>query len=153
MASWRRWGITLQFPLKIWLRFFSGNNLELMIMTKDCSEHFTCFLFSSSSTSEMYNDYEGNIMVINDRIIYSRTLTRLWARSVTNGNSFQSKPTNQAQFEYCYQVCLWDSQGVPFRTHMYVPEIHPITGREFHEREDFAHMLKVNIVLHMQLTI
>ena len=48
-----------------------------------------------------------------------------------------------AQFEYHYQVCLWDSKGVPFRTYLYVPEIHPITGKEFHEREDFAHVLKV----------
>lgn len=50
-----------------------------------------------------------------------------------------------AQFEYSYQVCLWDSKGVPFRVHMYVPEIHPITGKEFHEREDFD--LKVTVVL------
>ena len=49
-----------------------------------------------------------------------------------------------AQFEYQYQVRLWDSKGVPFRTYMYVPEIHPITGEEFHKREDFAHVLKVN---------
>lgn len=49
-----------------------------------------------------------------------------------------------AQFEYHYQICLWDSKGVPFRTYLYVPETHPITGREFHEREDFAHLLKVN---------
>ena len=41
-----------------------------------------------------------------------------------------------AQFEYQYQVRLWDSKGVPFRTYMYVPEIHPITGEEFHERDD-----------------
>ena len=33
-----------------------------------------------------------------------------------------------AQFEYQYQVRLWDSEGVPFRTYMYVPKIHPITG-------------------------
>ena len=30
-----------------------------------------------------------------------------------------------AQLEYAYQVCTWDEKGVPFSTHMYVPEIHP----------------------------
>ena len=49
-----------------------------------------------------------------------------------------------AQFEYQYQVHLWDSKEVPFHMYMYVPEIHPITGEEFHKREDFAHVLKVN---------
>lgn len=48
-----------------------------------------------------------------------------------------------AQLEYRYQVCEWDNAGVPFRTYLYVPEKHPITGSEFHEREDFAHVLKV----------
>lgn len=48
-----------------------------------------------------------------------------------------------AQFEYRYQINLWESKGVPFRTYMYVPEIHPLTKEEFHEREDFAHVLKV----------
>ena len=48
-----------------------------------------------------------------------------------------------AQFEYKYQVCVWDSKGVPFSTYLYVPENHPLTGKQFHEREDFAHVLKV----------
>ncbi len=30
-----------------------------------------------------------------------------------------------------------------FRTYMYVPESHPITSMEYHEREDDAHVLKV----------
>ena len=30
--------------------------------------------------------------------------------------------------------------GIPFRTYMYVPGRYPITGSEFHEREDFAHV-------------
>ena len=46
-----------------------------------------------------------------------------------------------AQVEYSYQICKWDDAGMPFRTYMYVPEI---TGSEFHEREDFAHVLKVH---------
>ena len=48
-----------------------------------------------------------------------------------------------AQMEYTYQVCTWDAKGVLFRTHMYVPEIHPVTEANFHEREDDAHVLKV----------
>jgi len=36
---------------------------------------------------------------------------------------------------------------VPFRTHMYVPEVHPATSQVFYEREDEAHLLKVNILI------
>lgn len=50
-----------------------------------------------------------------------------------------------AQMEHKYQVQMWDLKGVPFSVHMYVPEIHPITGEEFHEREDMAHVLKVRV--------
>ena len=48
-----------------------------------------------------------------------------------------------AQLEYCHQVCTWDEKGVPFRTYMYVPEVHTVTNSVYHEREDFAHVLKV----------
>lgn len=48
-----------------------------------------------------------------------------------------------AQLEYQYQVNYWESKGVPFKSHLYVPEIHPVTGMEFCEREDEAHVLKV----------
>ena len=47
-----------------------------------------------------------------------------------------------AQLEYSYEVCDYDKKGIPFRTYMYVPEKHPITGSEYHERDD-AHVLKV----------
>ena len=50
-----------------------------------------------------------------------------------------------SQLEYQHQVCSWDEKGVPFRTYIYVPEVHPITKRKFHEREDFAHVLKVTV--------
>ena len=33
-----------------------------------------------------------------------------------------------AQLEYSYEVCDYDKKGIPFRTYMYVPEKHPITG-------------------------
>ena len=54
--------------------------------------------------------------------------------------------------EYKYQVCHWVEKGVPFSTHMYVPEIHPITGKEFHEREDFAHIMKVYMFFYSTFT-
>ena len=63
-----------------------------------------------------------------------------------------------AEMEYQHQVCYWDSNGVPFRTYnyfiVYIPEIHPITGKEFHEREDFAHVLKLfNIKFYMGVCV
>ena len=45
--------------------------------------------------------------------------------------------------DYRYHVCLWDEKGVPFCTFMYVPEIHPVLGTEYHEREDEGHVFKV----------
>ncbi len=52
-----------------------------------------------------------------------------------------------AQMEYTYTVRKWDAQGVPFKSHIYVPEVHPITGSVFHEREDEGHVLKVIITI------
>ncbi len=48
-----------------------------------------------------------------------------------------------AQLEFSHRVVQYDKAGVPFCTHIYVPEIHPITGSEYHEREDDAHVFKV----------
>lgn len=48
-----------------------------------------------------------------------------------------------AQMEFHYRVCKWDSEGVPFRTHLYVPEVHSITKEYFLEREDEGHVFKV----------
>ena len=47
-----------------------------------------------------------------------------------------------AKLDYTYHFCEWTRQGVPFCTHAYVPETDPITGDEFHEREDHGHLLK-----------
>ena len=47
--------------------------------------------------------------------------------------------------EYVYKICKWDSElGVPFQTHMYAPEKHPMTQKDFHEREDEGHVFKVS---------
>ena len=49
-----------------------------------------------------------------------------------------------ARLEYLYRVRFYhDEEGVPFRTHAYVPEIHPATGHFFCEREDEEHVFKV----------
>ena len=48
-----------------------------------------------------------------------------------------------AQMDYSHQVHMWQSQGVPFDIHLYVPEIHPDTNEGFYEQEDVVHLLKV----------
>ena len=48
-----------------------------------------------------------------------------------------------AQLEFHFIIDEWEKKGVPFRMHLYVPEIHPITKEVFCEREDEAHVLKV----------
>lgn len=52
------------------------------------------------------------------------------------------------QMEYAYEIHKWDCElGVPFRTHLYVPEKHPVTQRDFHEREDKGHVFKVGCLV------
>lgn len=50
-----------------------------------------------------------------------------------------------SQLKYAYKICIWEDDGVAFKTHFYVPEVHPATKAEFHECEDDAHILKVSI--------
>ena len=47
------------------------------------------------------------------------------------------------QMEFNHQVNQWAVKGVPFKTHLYVPEKHPVTQTQFHEREDEGHVFKV----------
>ena len=58
-----------------------------------------------------------------------------------------------AQLEYKYQINLWQSKGVPFKNHLYVPEVHPVTGLDFCEREDEAHALKVSLCDYMYASV
>ena len=51
-----------------------------------------------------------------------------------------------AQLEYQYKINIYESQGVPFKQHLYVPEVHPTTQVGFCEREDEGHVLKVYLV-------
>ena len=52
-----------------------------------------------------------------------------------------------AQMEFTYVVRSWDQQGVPFRTYLYVPEVHPNLGNVSHEREDEGHVYKVHVYM------
>lgn len=49
-----------------------------------------------------------------------------------------------AQHEFQHQIQQWEDQAIEFRTYLYVPETHPESGNVFCEREDEAHVLKVN---------
>ena len=49
-----------------------------------------------------------------------------------------------AQLEYTYQINSWHAKGVPFKHHVYIPEVHPTTGIEFCERENEGHVFKVS---------
>ena len=51
-----------------------------------------------------------------------------------------------AQLEFTYTIRQYDQNGIPFRTQLYVPEVHPNTGEVFMEREDEGHVLKVGVV-------
>ena len=48
-----------------------------------------------------------------------------------------------SQLHYKYLILLYEAKGVDFRSHVYVPDIHPITKMEFHDREDEGHVYKV----------
>ena len=58
-----------------------------------------------------------------------------------------------AQFHFAYEIHRFEAQGVPFRTYLYVPEQHPQTKNIFYEREDEAHLIKVNNQLKNNIVI
>ena len=51
-----------------------------------------------------------------------------------------------AQMEYKHEVMSYDKNGIPFKSHLYVPETDSVTNMEFQEREDHNHVLKVSIM-------
>jgi hypothetical protein len=81
-------------------------------------------------------------------------ISRLRPRTVPPGYAYNSwKPGKEetqvemfrsvlAQLEFTYIVQKYDASGVPFTTHLHVPEVHPLTGSIFYEREDEGHVLK-----------
>ena len=52
-----------------------------------------------------------------------------------------------AQLDYSYQILQLEQQGVNFRVHLHVPEIHSLTHTTFCEREDEAHVFKVRAII------
>ena len=52
-----------------------------------------------------------------------------------------------AQLQYHHDIMEWENKGVPFCSRMYVPEVHPLTGNPFNEREDEAHVFKIYIII------
>ena len=54
-----------------------------------------------------------------------------------------------AQLEFKYQILEWERKGVPFRQHLYILEIHPVTKQAYFEMEDEPHVLKVCVCLHV----
>ena len=52
-----------------------------------------------------------------------------------------------AQFEYKYQILLWESRGFPFRTYIYVPETHPSQARNI-MRGRILHNIEGNVNNH-----
>ena len=67
-------------------------------------------------------------------------ITLCAGKSETDTEKLRSIP---AQLEYQFLVGTWKHNGVPFKSHLHVPESHPATGAMFCEREDEGHVLKV----------
>ena len=53
-----------------------------------------------------------------------------------------------AQMDFQYRVRQYDNRGIEFRTYLHAPEIHPVSGSVFLEREE-GHVLKVCIHVHV----
>ena len=52
-----------------------------------------------------------------------------------------------AQLEYKHQIEYWEMKEIPFKSHIQVPKVHPLTGLMFCEHEDEYYVLKVLMVL------
>lgn len=77
-----------------------------------------------------------------------------YARYNDNNNNIIGKTETQtdklksilSQLHYKYLVEQYEAKGISFCSHLYVPEVHPITEMEFHEREDEGHVFKVCVL-------
>ena len=50
-----------------------------------------------------------------------------------------------SQMEFTMTIKDWERKGVNFRSHLYVPERHPLTGEVFCDMEDEGHVFKVSL--------
>ena len=90
------------------------------------------------------NSYCKNCIFYTAGWYTSVRMTNLNISYIGKSESFTQKLRSiLAQFEFAHEVRKWQAKGVPFQTHLYVPEIHPVTQMPFCEREDEAHVLKV----------
>ena len=67
----------------------------------------------------------------------------LLGQAVENEEMVDKLRSILAQLEFSQIIRNYNDKGVPFTTHLHVPEIHPETGLTWYEREDPAHVLKV----------
>ncbi len=51
-----------------------------------------------------------------------------------------------AQFEFTAKIKKFVADGVPFDNHLHIPEVHPLTGILFCQREDEGHLFKVELL-------
>ena len=59
-----------------------------------------------------------------------------------------------AQFEYSHRIAFYyDVKGIPFRTHLYVPEVHRETKEYSCEREDEGHVFKVHYAVYCVINL
>ena len=95
---------------------------------------------------------QGTFLIHGVQVSPKITIVRVHVHVCVNFRVYTERPEETdedklrsilAQLEFSHNVHEYDSNGVPFRYHLYVPEIHPISGTEHHEREDDAHVLKV----------
>ena len=77
--------------------------------------------------------------VMNNLCLYHTIYTCIIGKDETEPEKLRSI---LAQLDYRHQVNYWHAQGVPFKNHLYVPEIHPETGMGFCEREDEVMFLR-----------
>ena len=91
-----------------------------------------------------------HVQYINTDCIYMYMYSPLFLFQIPTGKSetyCDMLRSILAQLDYSYQINHWNSVGVPFKDHLHVPEVHPLTGVLFCEREDEGHVFKVVIAI------
>ena len=110
----------------------------LMTLLKDCD----CGLFLLVT---IHNWIEGVLIYLRECVVNTFCIS---GKDETKTEKLRSI---LAQFEYKYQIDVFNAKGIPFKKHLYVPEIHPTTQTGFCEREDEAHVLKVSTPYNMAM--
>ena len=85
----------------------------------------------------------GSIVIINFILKEKMVIVLFTGQKLDEEQHADKLRSFLVQLEFSYRVCEYDCQGVPFRSHLHVPEVHPLTGHTWYEREDPGHVLKV----------